>query len=57
MIASMMPIVAIIIFLLHESLKSDFLNYKVLITDVSFYAKVFWSTEIIFLKRVYLWNA
>ena len=54
MIASMMPIVAIIIFLLHESLKSDFLNYKVLITDISFYAKVFWSTEIIFLKRVYL---
>ena len=48
-LGSMKLTVKLIISLLSESLKSDFLNKNVLIAEVSFCAKIFGSIEGIFL--------
>ena len=46
-----MKLVVKLIISLSESIKSDFLNKNVLITEVSFCAKIFQSTERIFFQK------
>ena len=54
---SMKTMVALIISSLNEPLKSDFANKKVLITEVSFCAKIFESIErILFKKGRIIWE-
>ena len=54
-LGSMKLVVKLIISLLSESLKSDFLNKNVLVTEVSFCAKIFRSTERIFFSKKVLY--